>query len=71
VTHSIWLLSMVTNESAVPAWDYEKRIVKITRSDVTKAEFAYDALGRRIKKVDSVVGTTNIYYYNESCQVLQ
>jgi hypothetical protein len=34
--------------------------MKITKSDVTKAEFAYDALARRIKKIDSVVGTTNI-----------
>ena len=34
------------------------------------AEFAYDALGRRIKKVDSVAGTTRIYYYNNDWQIL-
>jgi len=32
--------------------------------------FSYDAPGRRIKKVDSVGGTTSIYYYNDHWQVL-
>ncbi len=27
---------------------------------------AYDALGRRIKKVGSIAGTTNIYYYDDN-----
>jgi RHS repeat-associated protein len=52
-------------------YDYENRITKIMKSGpTTVAEFAYDALGRRIKKVDSVGGTTNIYYYNDRWQVL-
>ena len=52
-------------------YDYENSITKITKSGpTTVAEFAYDALGRRIKKVDSVAGTTNVYYYNDKWQVL-
>jgi hypothetical protein len=58
-------------------YDYENRITKIKKSGATKAEFAYDedplfrnALGRRIKKVDSVAGATTIYYYNDKWQVL-
>jgi len=31
-------------------YDYENRIVKITKDDNDIAEFAYDALGRRIEK---------------------
>jgi RHS repeat-associated protein len=52
-------------------YDYENRITKIMKSGpTTVAEFTYDALGRRIKKVDSVGGTTSIYYYNDKWQVL-
>ncbi|MBN2271874.1 MAG: hypothetical protein JXN61_14750, partial [Sedimentisphaerales bacterium] len=51
-------------------YDYENRITKITKDETNIAEFAYDALGRRIKKVDSVAGTTNTYYYNDKWQVL-
>ncbi|MCK4292073.1 MAG: hypothetical protein KAY65_02665 [Planctomycetes bacterium] len=51
-------------------YDYENCIVKITKDGNDIAEFAYDALGRRIKKVDSIAGTTNIYYYNDKWQVL-
>jgi len=34
------------------------------------AEFAYDALARRIKVRDAVADTNNIYYYNDKWQVL-
>ncbi|MCK4292774.1 MAG: hypothetical protein KAY65_06220 [Planctomycetes bacterium] len=52
-------------------YDYENRITKVIKAGpTTVAEFAYDALGRRIKKVDSAAGTTNIYYYNDKWQVL-
>jgi len=47
-------------------YDYENRIVKITKDSSDIGEFAYDALGRRIRKVDSVAGTTSIYYYNDN-----
>jgi len=50
-------------------YDYENRIVKITKGTQTKAEFAYDALGRRIKKYDSVSAETTLYYYNKDWQV--
>src|SRR4030042_4714552 len=46
-------------------YDYENRIVKITKAGQTKAEFAYDALGRRIEKKDLVdPNNTRRYYYN-------
>lgn len=54
----------------VYTYDYENRPLTITKSGQTKAEFAYDALGRRIKVVDSVAGTTTLYYYNTNWQVL-
>ena len=31
---------------------------------------AYDWLVRRIRKIDSVAGTTNLYYYNDNWQVV-
>jgi len=34
------------------------------------AEFTFDALGRRIRKIDSVANKTNTYYYNNNWQVL-
>jgi len=34
------------------------------------AEFAYDALGRRIRKTDCVADTNTLYYYNDNWQVL-
>ena len=57
-------------------YDYENRIVKIEDSgDATVAEFAYDALGRRIKKVDSKAnggsGETTYYYYNDQWQDIE
>src|SRR4030042_3016057 len=52
-------------------YDYENRIVKITKAGQTKAQFAYDALGRRIEKKD-LVDPNNIkrYYYNYNWQAL-
>ena len=50
-------------------YDYENRIVKITKAGQTKAEFAYDALGRRIEKKDLVdPNNTRRYYYNYNWQ---
>ena len=52
-------------------YDYENRIVKITKNSQTKAEFAYDALGRRIQKKDLIdPNNTTRYYYNYNWQVL-
>jgi len=54
-------------------YDYENRIVKITRdpNDTVVAEFAYDALGRRIEKKDLIdPNNTRRYYYNNDWQVL-
>ena len=52
-------------------YDYENRIVKITKAGQTKAEFAYDALGRRIEKKDLVdPNNTRRYYYNYNWQAL-
>ena len=51
-------------------YDYENRIVKITKDSSDIAEFAYDALGRRIRKIDSAAGKTALYYHNHNWQVL-
>jgi len=51
-------------------YDYENRIVKITKDGNDIAEFAYDALGRRIRKIDSVASKTTLYYNNPDWQVL-
>ena len=47
-------------------YDYENRIVKIKEGNNDRAEFAYDALGRRICKIDSVASETMVYYYIDS-----
>jgi len=52
------------------SYDYENRIVKVTKDNNDIAEFPYDALGRRIRKVDSNAGETTLYYYNDNWQVL-
>jgi len=44
--------------------------VKITKGANDIAEFAYDALGRRIRKTDHVADTNTVYYYNVNWQVL-
>jgi hypothetical protein len=36
-----------------------------------KATFEYDALGRRIEKVDAIARTTTRYYYDEQRVVLR
>ena len=52
-------------------YDYENRIVKITKDGNDIGEFAYDALGRRIEKKDLVdSNNTRHYYYNNDWQVL-
>ena len=52
-------------------YDYENHILKIGDSNSsTVAEFAYDALGRRIRKIDSLANETTLYYYNYNWQVL-
>ncbi len=52
-------------------YDYENRLVKIEdSSSVDVAEYAYDALGRRIKVIDNKASTTTLCYYNPNWQVL-
>jgi RHS repeat-associated protein len=52
-------------------YDYENRIVKITKDGNDIAEFAYDALGRRIQKKDLIdPNNTRRYYHNYKWQVL-
>ena len=51
-------------------YDYENRIVKITKDGNDIAEFAYDALGRRVRKKDLVADVNSLYYYNDNWQVL-
>ena len=52
-------------------YDYENRIVKITKDSNDIAEFAYDALSRRIEKKDVIdPNNTTRYYYNNNWQVL-
>ncbi|MBN1125490.1 MAG: hypothetical protein JXA82_10815 [Sedimentisphaerales bacterium] len=52
-------------------YDYENRVVKIEDSSSNDvAEYAYDALGRRICMVDAVASTTTVYYNSPEWQVL-
>ena len=56
-------------------YDYENRVVKIQKPDGfggwdDVAQMAYDALGRRIRVIDSVASTTTLYYYNPEWQCL-
>ncbi len=56
-------------------YDYENRVVKIEKPDGLGgwddvAEMAYDALGRRIRVIDSVASVTTLYYYNPEWQCL-
>ena len=44
--------------------------MKITKDNNDIAEFAYDALGRRVRKIDSIADETTRYYYNDKWQVL-
>jgi len=53
-------------------YDYENRIVKIEDlSSSTVATFEYDALGRRIRKVDTVAAVTTLYYYDPDWRCLE
>ena len=52
-------------------YDYENRIVKITDSVNDIAYYSYDALGRRVRKIDSIASQTRLYYYNDNWQVLE
>jgi len=56
-------------------YDYENRIVRIYRlsgpTEVTVATFDYDALGRRIRKVDPIAGATTLYYYDPEWRCLE
>ena len=52
------------------SYDYENRLVKITKDSNDVAGFAYDAFGRRIKKYDGEADETTLYYYNNNWQVL-
>jgi len=53
-------------------YDYENRIVKIEDdSSSTVATFEYDALGRRIRKVDAVAAVTTLYYYDPDWRCLE
>jgi RHS repeat-associated protein len=50
----------------------ENRLTKVSRSDSTLvATFDYDALGRRIEKVDTIAGTTTRYYYDDQRVAVQ
>ncbi len=56
-------------------YDYENRVVKIEKPDGLGgwddvAEVAYDALGRRIRVINSVASETTLYYYNPEWQCL-
>ena len=61
----------LTKSSRLRIGNTKNRIVKITKTGQTKAEFAYDALGRRVEKKDLVdANNTTHYYYNNNWQVL-
>ena len=55
-------------------YDYENRITRIYKlngqTEIDVAYYAYDALGRRIRKVDAVASETAYYYYNDQWQIL-
>jgi|GEM_PF-1237932 len=52
-------------------YDYENRIVEVLDdANNAVAQFAYDALGRRIRKKDLVADEATLYYYNGNWQVL-
>jgi YD repeat-containing protein len=52
-------------------YDYENQITKIKKNGTTTVtQFAYDALGRRIRKIDSIASQTTLYYYGYGWQVL-
>jgi RHS repeat-associated protein len=54
-------------------YDYENRLVEIRKNGdtITVAAFTYDALGRRIEKVDAIAGSTTRYYYDDQRVLLE
>jgi hypothetical protein len=55
-------------------YDYENRITRIYKlngqTEIDVAQYAYDALGRRIGKYDAASLETIYYYYNDQWQML-
>ncbi len=55
-------------------YDYENRIARIYKlsgqSQVTVASFDYDALGHRVRKIDTIAGRTTLYYNDPEWRVL-
>ncbi|NLH15397.1 MAG: hypothetical protein GX455_02350 [Phycisphaerae bacterium] len=53
---------------------YENRIARIYKlsgeTQVTVASFDYDALGRRVRKIDALAGQTTLYYNDPEWRVL-
>jgi len=55
-------------------WDYENRLIKVTRPDGTVIQFSYDPFGRRIsKKVTqgAAVTTMTRYFYDDKNLILE
>ena len=53
-------------------YDYENRIVKVWKNSraTQVAEYVYDALGRRIRKIDNLASANSRwYYYNDKWQI--
>ena len=65
--------SMTTDQNGNTfVYDAWNRLVKaVDGSSVTKAEYAYDALGRRIVETRPVASTTDHLYYSTGWQVLE
>ena len=53
-------------------WDYENHLTKITKDDgsTVVAEYIYDALGRRVRKVDYIDSSLTCEYYYNGWQLL-
>ena len=51
-------------------YDYENRLTKVAHDSVTIAEYAYDALGRRIEKYDPCDSGERTRYYYDGWRVL-
>lgn len=63
---------MADHRGYVYEYDMENRLTKVSRSDSTLvATFEYDALGRRIEKVDTIAGITKRYYYDDQRVAVQ
>ena len=51
------------------AYDTSSNLVSVVGPTGLASRFAYDALGRRIRKIDSVAGQTTLYYHNYNWKV--